>query len=87
MYPISVYFGMFIQFQTTMTKIIFELTIHFPAEGLDEWCDVDFFSLKGQHYGKSLSFCHYISLKHPMNIAGAFLRCSRCPAKIYNMSL
>ena len=49
MYPISVYFGMFIQFQTTMTEIIFELTIHLPAEGLDEGCDVDFFSLKGQH--------------------------------------
>ena len=42
MYPISVYFGMFIQFQTTI-----ESTIHLPAEGLDEGSDVDFFSLKG----------------------------------------
>ena len=33
---LSVYFGMFIQFQTTMTKILFELTIHQPAEGLDD---------------------------------------------------
>ena len=42
------YFGMFIQFHTTMTKIPFELAIHLPAECLDEGSDVDFlFTFKG----------------------------------------
>ena len=51
------YFGMFIQFQTTMTKIPFELTIHLPAEGLDEGSYVDlFFSLKGSTLRKITFF-------------------------------
>ena len=74
MYPISVYFGMVIQFLKTMTKNPFALTINPPAEGLDEGCEVDLFLLlKYQHQGKSLCFCHYTSHKHPINIAGVFL--------------
>ena len=46
MYPISVYFGMFIQFQTTMTKIPLGLTMKPAPEYIDEGSDVNlFFSL------------------------------------------
>ena len=43
MYPISVYFEIFIQFQTSMLKIPFELPLYLPTEGLDEGSDVNFF--------------------------------------------
>ena len=60
MYPISVYFRMVMQFQTTMTLIL-GFTIKPPAEGLDEGSDVDlFFSLKGSELRK-ISFIFNLS--------------------------
>ena len=50
MYPISVYFGMFRQFQKTMTKIPFELTIHLPAEWLDKVSDVSDLNTKKMYF-------------------------------------
>ena len=43
MYPISVYFGMFIRFQTTITLITLRLTIKPAAEGPGEGSDADLF--------------------------------------------
>ena len=64
---------MFLRFQTTMTK--FGLTIHLPAEGLDEGSDVEFFSLEDSTR-KNFFFAHYTSYEHLMNInVGVFLRC------------
>ena len=60
MYPVSAYFGMFIQFLTTipLNYIGFDQA----AEGLHEGCDVDFFSLKGSTLRKIPSF---LSLHQP----------------------
>ena len=54
MYPVSVYFGMFIQFLTTIPYFYW---VDQAAEGLDEGSDVDlFFSLKGSTLRKIPSF-------------------------------
>ena len=42
MYPVSVYFGMFIQFLTTIPYFYW---VYQAAEGLDEGSDVDLFFL------------------------------------------
>ena len=65
MYPISVYFGMFIQFLTTIP--IFIIYINQAAEGLDAGFDVDLlFSLKGSALKKipSLLLLHQPRTSH-----------------------
>ena len=78
MYPVSVYFGMFIQFLTT---IFYSNGFDQTAEGVDEGSDhpIYFFLWKDKHWGKSLLYCHYTSHEHPMHITCVFCRCSRCP--------
>ena len=93
MYSISVYFWMILRFSNNHDKNSIGIN-HKPARWGCRWkgrCwpgDVDFFCfcLKGSTLRKIHSYYH-ISHKHPMNIAGEFLPCSRCPTKIKNLSI